>query len=251
MIFLFFGTSVALLEAELALFKDWEEICHIWGKIIISINEAIWKVAAPACKRMLSITIWKNWLWWWWLWLWSCPALPRPTLPFMKADCIHHCRGKYLVNFPWNAEGMLFIHPVIVGCHILSLLILPPQKPSRKEPPVSFELFGSVHTGRVYWLGRDGERHRRLSLRGSEGGGGGAGGVADLGLALAGWSANRSPPLPVLTNGSWGEAWEEWTVLGGQWPPDGQLDLTGAGEGGGLVNPNLTEPTSIWLLLTT
>ena len=30
MIFLFFGTSLALLEAELAPFKDWEEIGNIW-----------------------------------------------------------------------------------------------------------------------------------------------------------------------------------------------------------------------------
>ena len=30
MIFLFFGTSVALLEAELAPFKDLEEIGNIW-----------------------------------------------------------------------------------------------------------------------------------------------------------------------------------------------------------------------------
>ena len=30
MIFLFFGTSLALLEAELAPFKDWEEIGDIW-----------------------------------------------------------------------------------------------------------------------------------------------------------------------------------------------------------------------------
>ena len=30
MIFFFFGTSLALLEAELAPFKDWEEISDIW-----------------------------------------------------------------------------------------------------------------------------------------------------------------------------------------------------------------------------
>ena len=30
MIFLFFGTPLALLEAELAPFKDWEEIGDIW-----------------------------------------------------------------------------------------------------------------------------------------------------------------------------------------------------------------------------
>ena len=32
MIFLFFGTSIALLEAELAPFKDWEEI-HVFASV--------------------------------------------------------------------------------------------------------------------------------------------------------------------------------------------------------------------------